>query len=78
MTQFFLLLKECSTAFVYIHAWRFSDKRIEKSYDAIFLGIISKIKQQDTRVNYNKGSETQSWAEKRLKQKKTKKARRQI
>ena len=31
----------------------FSNKRTEKSYDAIFLGMTSKTKQQDTRVNDN-------------------------
>ena len=45
MTQFFLLLKACSHN-ICVHCMRdvFSNKRIEKCYDAIFLGMISKIK----------------------------------
>ena len=45
MTQYFLVLKACSHS-VSVHCMRdvFSNKRIEKSYDAIFLGMISKIK----------------------------------
>ena len=39
-----------------------------------FGGMILKLNQQDTRVNYNKGSVIQRSAEKRKKQKKTKKA----
>ena len=45
MTQFFLLLKACSHS-VSVHCMRdvFSNKRIEKSDDAIFLGMSSKTK----------------------------------
>ena len=45
MTQFLLVLKACSHS-VYVYCMRdvFSNKLIEKSYDAIFLGMISKIK----------------------------------
>ena len=45
MTQYFLVLKACSHR-VSVHYMRdvFSNKRIEKSYDAIFLGMIFKIK----------------------------------
>ena len=45
MTQFFLLPKACSRS-ICVHYMRgvFSNKQIEKSYDAIFLGMISKIK----------------------------------
>ena len=45
MTQFFPSLKACSHS-VCVHCMRdvFPNKRIEKSYDAIFWGMISKIK----------------------------------
>ena len=45
MTQYFLVLKACSHR-VSVHCMRdvFSNKRIEKSYDAIFLDMISKTK----------------------------------
>ena len=61
---------------VYVHWMRdvFSDKRIKKSFGAIFWSMILKLNQEDTRVNYNKGSVIQRLAEKR-KKKKTKKAR---
>ena len=44
MTQYFLVLKACSHR-VCVHCMRevLSNKRIEKSYDEIFLGMISKI-----------------------------------
>ena len=45
MTQYFLVPKAFQPQrFRALHAWVFSNKRIEKSYDAIFLGMISKIK----------------------------------
>ena len=53
----------------------FSNKRIKKSYDAIFGGMVSKIKTRMTRVNYNNDSVIQRWPEKRKKRKKTKKAK---
>ena len=77
MTQFFLLLKACSHS-VCVHCMRdvFSKKRIEKSYDAIFLGMISKIDAtRHTSELYNKDSVTYRWAEKRKKRKKTKTAK---
>ena len=41
-----------------------------------FFGVwFLKLKQQDTRVNYNKDSVIQRWAEKRKKRKKTKKSK---
>ena len=45
MTQFFLLPTACSHS-ICVHCMRdvFSNKQIEKSYDAIFWGMISKIK----------------------------------
>ena len=45
----------------------------KKSYDAISdcFGMISELKQQDTRVTYKKDSIFQRWAEKRKKRKKT-------
>ena len=56
MTQYFLVLKACSHR-VSVHCMRdvFSNKRIEKSYDANFWVRFLKLKQQDKRVNYNKG-----------------------
>ena len=46
MIEFFLVLKACSHSSVPVHCMRdvFSNKPIEKSYDAIVLGLISKIK----------------------------------
>ena len=45
MTQYFLVSKAFQPqGFCALHAWVFSNKRIEKSYDAIFWGMISKIK----------------------------------
>ena len=45
MTQYFLVPKATQPQrFCALHASVFSDKRIEKSYDAIFWGMISKIK----------------------------------
>ena len=45
MTQYFELPKAFQAQrFCALHAWVFSNKLIEKSYDAIFLGMISKIK----------------------------------
>ena len=45
MTQFFFHhSRHVATAFVYIACVTCSNKRIEKSYDAISLGMISKIK----------------------------------
>ena len=76
MTQLFLVLKACSHN-VYEQWMRnvFSNKQFKKSYDAFFGVWFLKLKQQDTRVNYNKDSVTQRWVEKKKKREKTKKAR---
>ena len=76
MAQFFLLLKAYSHS-VGVHCTRdvFSNKWIEKSYDAFFWVWFLKLKEQNTQVNWNKDSVIQRWAEKRKKRKKTKKSK---
>ena len=48
----------------------FSNKQIKKAMMQFFWVWFLKLNEQDTRVNYNKGSVIQRWAEKRKKQKK--------
>ena len=80
MIQFFLVLKACSTAFMYIeYMTYFLISGSKKAMMQFFWVWFLKLKQQDTRVKYNKDSVSQRWAEKRKKWMKTKKQdRRQI
>ena len=56
-------------------ATAFCNKRIEKAMMQFLRVWFLKLKQQGTRVNYNKDSVIQRWAEERKKRKETKKAK---
>ena len=76
MIQFFLVLKACSTAFMYIeYMTYFLISGSKKAMMQFFWVLFLKLNQQETRANYNKGSVIRRWAEKRKKQKKTQKTR---
>ena len=50
-------MKNCSRLYAESNAWVFSNRRIEKKammQFQIVLGMISDVKQQDTRVSYSK------------------------
>ena len=75
MTQFFLFLKVCShNVCVLCMRHIFSNKRIEKSCDVVFLGMICKIKSTRHTSKLQWDSVTLRWAEKK-KKKKTKTAK---
>ena len=73
MTQYFLVLKVCSHSIACVTCFLISGSK--KAMMQFFWVWFLKLKQQDTRVNYNKDKVIQRWAQKRKKRKKTKKAR---